>query len=114
MQRTFVTCTESGCHGSQAAARSAMITARQRLNALAATLNAQLAQVPASEFDPGDNRYTTAEGARFNAQLALFRGTETHNPFLAEALLLASIQQVQRDYGIAPGAGVSLRRELEH
>jgi predicted CXXCH cytochrome family protein len=114
MQRTFVTCTESGCHGSEAAARSAMITARQRLNALAATLNAQLAQVPASEFNPGDNRYTTAEGARFNAQLALFRGTETHNPFLAEALLLASIQQVQRDYGIAPGAGVSLRRELEH
>jgi predicted CXXCH cytochrome family protein len=114
MQRSFVTCTESGCHGSQAAARSALLTARQRLDALAATLNAQLARVPASEFDDGDNRYTTAEGSRFNAQLAMFRGTEVHNPFLAEALLLASIQQVQREYGVAPAAGTSLRYELRH
>lgn len=114
MQRTFVTCTESGCHGSQAAARSAMQTARLRLDALAATLNAQLARVPASEFADTDNRYTTAEGARFNAQLAMFRGTEVHNPFLAEALLIASIQQVQREYGIAPATDVSLQYELGH
>lgn len=114
MQRTFVTCTESGCHGSQNAARSALLTARQRLNTLAATLNAQLARVPASEFSDTDGRYTTAEGARFNAQLGLFRGTETHNPFLAEALLIASIQQVQRDYGVAPAPDVSLQYELGH
>jgi predicted CXXCH cytochrome family protein len=107
-QRTFETCTTAGCHGSQNAARSAMTTARLRLNTLAATLNAQLAQVPASEFSDTDGRYTTAEGARFNVQLALFRGTETHNPFLAEALLIASIQQVQAEYGIAPSSGVSL------
>jgi predicted CXXCH cytochrome family protein len=112
MQRTFATCTEAGCHATQASARTAMTLARSRLNALAATLNAQLAQVPASEFSDTDNRYTTAEGARFNAQLALFRGTEVHNPFLAEALLIASIQQVQREYGIAPSASISLAYEL--
>lgn len=111
-QRSFLTCTAAGCHASQASARSALQTARQRLNNLAAVLNAQLAQVPASEFDPNDGRYTTAEGARFNAQLAVFRGTETHNPFLAEALLIASIQQVQRDYGIPPGPIASLEHEL--
>jgi predicted CXXCH cytochrome family protein len=101
-ERSFQTCTAAGCHGSEAAARSAMTVARARLDMLAATLNAQLAQVPASEFSDSDGRYTTAEGARFNAQLALFRGTEVHNPFLAEALLIASIQQVQAEYGVAP------------
>jgi predicted CXXCH cytochrome family protein len=114
MQRTFTTCTTAGCHGSENAARSALLTARQRLNTLAATLNGQLARVPASEFNPNDGRYSTAEGARFNAELALFRGTEVHNPFLAEALLIASIQQVQRDYGVAPSGGVSLQYELSH
>jgi predicted CXXCH cytochrome family protein len=108
MQRTFVTCTEAGCHATETAARNAMVTARQRLNTLADILDAQLAQVPATEFAPG-GRYTTAQGSRFNVQLARFRGTETHNPFLAEALLIGSIQQVQREYGIPPGAGVSLR-----
>jgi predicted CXXCH cytochrome family protein len=112
MQRTFVTCTEGGCHSTEQAARNAMLFARNRLNTLAATLNAQLAQVPASEFSDADNRYTTAEGARFNAQLALFRGTEVHNPFLAEALLIASIEQVRREYGIAPSPGTSLEFEI--
>jgi predicted CXXCH cytochrome family protein len=111
-QRTFVTCTQAGCHGSQAAARNALTVARVRLHTLAATLNAQLAQVPASEFSDTDNRYTTAEGARFNAQLAVFRGTEVHNPFLAEALLIASIQQVEREYGIAPSPSISLDHEF--
>ncbi|HSJ23563.1 MAG TPA: cytochrome c3 family protein [Longimicrobiales bacterium] len=107
-QRSFQTCTAAGCHASQATARNAQQLARQRLLSLAATLNAQLALVPAAEFDPNDGVYTTAEGARFNAQLAVFRGTEVHNPFLAEALLIASIQQVQRDYGVGPGSTTSL------
>jgi predicted CXXCH cytochrome family protein len=111
-QRSFLTCTAAGCHASETSARNALQITRQRLNTLAAILQAQLAQVPASEFDPSDNRYTTAEGARFNAQLAVFRGTETHNPFLAEALLIASIQQVQREYGIAPPPAVSLEPGL--
>jgi predicted CXXCH cytochrome family protein len=99
-QRSFETCTASGCHGSQNAARSAMIVATQRITTLANQLNALLAQVPATEFDENDGRYSTAEGARFNAQLALFRGSVIHNPFLLEALLIASIQQVRQEYGL--------------
>jgi hypothetical protein len=98
-QRSYASCATGGCHGSQEAARSAHTTAELRLATLATQLNAQLAAVPAAEFSASDNRYTTAEGARFNAQLGLLNGTEVHNPFLAEALLIGSIAQVQKDYG---------------
>jgi predicted CXXCH cytochrome family protein len=100
--RSFRTCATNGCHTTEGAARAALATATARIERLASQLNAQLAQVPASEFSETDNRYTTAEGARFNAQLALFPGSVVHNPFLIEALLIASSQQVQREYGIAP------------
>lgn len=56
----------------------------------------------------GDDRYTTAEGSLFNSQLAAMRGSETHNPFLIEALLTASIQQVEIEYGISPAPGTVL------
>jgi predicted CXXCH cytochrome family protein len=95
-QRSFQSCAVGGCHGSEGAARSAQLTARLRLDTLADELEALLAGVPATEFAPG--RVTTALGARFNVQLARFRGTEVHNPFLMEALLIASIQQVRREY----------------
>lgn len=111
-QRTFRTCTGSGCHGSENAARSAMLVVRQRINAYIAGLNAQLAAVPASEFDPNDNRYTTAEGARFNAQLGARSGSAVHNPFLMEALLIGSIQQVQKDYGVASSIRIDFDAEL--
>jgi predicted CXXCH cytochrome family protein len=102
--RTFRTCTGAGCHGTEGAARSAMIVVRQRLDLWNDQLKSQLARVPAAEFSPTDGRYSTAEGARFNSQLADRSGSATHNPFLMEALLIGSIQQVQRDYGIAPAA----------
>jgi predicted CXXCH cytochrome family protein len=104
LERSFRSCAVSGCHGSEGAARSAQLVARQRLDALANQLESQLARVPAEEFAPG--RVTTALGARFNVQLARFRGTEVHNPFLMEALLIATIQQVRVEYGIAPAGGV--------
>jgi predicted CXXCH cytochrome family protein len=117
-QRTFRTCTGSGCHGSENAARSAMIVVRQRLDNWNNQLKSQLARVPAAEFNPNDGRYSTGEGARFNSQLADRSGSAAHNPFLMEALLIASIQQVQRDYGISPSASaaeldVQLRRVLK-
>jgi predicted CXXCH cytochrome family protein len=106
-QRTFRTCAVSGCHGSEGAARSIMTVVRQRLDQWNDQLKSQLARVPAAEFDPNDNRYSTAEGARFNSQLADRSGSAVHNPFLMEALLIGSIQQVQRDYGIAPGVSAA-------
>lgn len=111
-QRSYASCTTSGCHGNQNAARSAQIAAAATLDLLASQLEAQLAQVPAAEFNSADNRYSTAEGARFNAQLARMPGTEVHNPFLVEALLIASIQQVQEDYGVAPSSPLSLTPQL--
>jgi len=77
-----------------------------------AMLPFELAKVPAAEFNANDNRYSTAEGARFNAQLALINGSEVHNPFLVEALLLGSITQVERDYGVTPSGAVDLTPRL--
>jgi predicted CXXCH cytochrome family protein len=111
-ERTFRTCTTAGCHGTENAARSAMITVRQRIDAWNADLKAQLAQVPATETNPNDNRYTTAEGARFNSQLADRSGSVVHNPFLLEALLIASIQQIEDDYGIAGRRQIDYPAEL--
>lgn len=112
-ERTFQTCTGAGCHGTEAIARSLQQVATDRLNDLATALNNMLAQVPATEFDAADGRYSTAEGARFNYQLAAdFPGTAVHNPFLMEALLRASIRQVSTDYGIGMSSNISLEREL--
>ncbi len=112
-QKTFQTCAASGCHASQDVARSLQQVARQRLDLLAEQLDALLARVPATEFNTNDSRYTTGEGARFNHELATkFGGSAVHNPFLMEALLIASIRQVQSDYGLAPAAGLSLQPQL--
>jgi predicted CXXCH cytochrome family protein len=113
-QRTFRTCTGAGCHGSENAVRSVTITVTQRINSWNNQLKALLARVPATEFNPNDSRYSTAEGARFNSQLADRPGSVSHNPFLLEALLIASIQQVQRDYGLTSAtAAAELQAHLE-
>jgi predicted CXXCH cytochrome family protein len=111
-QRSFDACTASGCHGSPDAARFAYDAATQRIDALVAEVNAMVAEVPASEFNTSDGVITTGEGAKFNAALGAMAGSPIHNPFLMEELLTASIKQLQKDYGIAPAAGVSLQNIL--
>jgi predicted CXXCH cytochrome family protein len=111
-ERTFRTCAQAGCHGTEAVARTLITVVRDRLHTLADALQAMEALVPAAEYDPADTRYTTAEGARFNRELAQFRGSEIHNPWLIEALLRGSIRQLQLDYGLAPPAGINLEQEL--
>jgi len=110
-QRSFKSCTAGGCHGSEAAARSAMVVAEQRIATLNAELKRLLAQVPADQFAT-DATYTTAEGAQFNSELADMTGSAIHNPFLVEALLAASIQQLKADYGVAVKPGISLELQL--
>ena len=108
-EQSYQTCTEAGCHASEGVARSLRGLAETRINALAAELNAQLQQVPAAEFDANDGRYSTAEGANFNYQLAVnYPGSAVHNPFLVEALLLATIAQVEDDYGVAAAPTLSM------
>jgi len=96
--RSFQTCTN--CHGTEAVARNLQIIAENRIAGYANTLEALLARIPASEFDPNDGRYSVGEGARFNLQLARFNGAAVHNPFLIEALLVASIDEVRSRYAL--------------
>jgi predicted CXXCH cytochrome family protein len=104
-QRTFQSCTASGCHGTPEIARSRLELVRSEIQTLVTALVAMEAQIPAVEFTT-NSRLITARGARFNRRLAEFRGSEVHNPVLVRLLLRASIRQVQSDYGINPPPGV--------
>ena len=111
-QRSFKACAVSGCHGSENGARSAIIAVWARFDLLTSTLDAMIAQIPASEFITGDNLITTGEGAKFNSALAKLSGSAAHNPFLVEALVTATIKQVQTDYGISAPASINLNNTL--
>lgn len=110
-EKNYEGCAVSGCHGSAVGARSAMLASTLRLQNLADQIDALVAQVPATEFDSSDGRYTTGEGAKFNAGFAGFSGSAAHNPFLVEALMIASINQLRTEYGLTV-QGVSLERQL--
>src|SRR5918994_622973 len=115
-ERNFTGCTTSGCHGSVEAARSAFLTANQRILDLTTELDALLALPgPAAELNPSDGIFTVADGANFNSQLAKLPGSPTHNPFLMEKLLVATIDAVNVAYGLpaASRTGVSLQRQLK-
>jgi hypothetical protein len=98
-QRRYEACATSGCHTSGAFARTLHTLAEQDILPLVAQLRAMLATRPASDTARNDGRYTTAEGSWFNVKLAEAPGALVHNPFLIEALIRASIAQMQRDYG---------------
>ena len=101
-ERRYEACAGSGCHTSAASARGLHSVAESRILPLIAQLDALLARIPASEFSATDGRYTTAEGSKFNSGVAKNGGAIVHNPFLVEALLRASIEQIRRDYGLVP------------
>ena len=111
-ERRFEGCSTGGCHGSAAVARTALSRVTLRLDPLIAELEGLIALIPADQFVTGDDLITTGEGAKFNLDLAGQQGSPLHNPFLIEALLMASIQQVEVDYGLAPSPGLSLERQL--
>jgi predicted CXXCH cytochrome family protein len=112
-ERTFASCTTSGCHGDQDAARSAYIVATTRIADLVARLEALLDLVPPSELNRDDDIFTTAEGADFNRILGAITSSAIHNPFLTEALLTASIRQMEQDYDLAPSPALSLENVLD-
>jgi hypothetical protein len=104
-QRDFTSgCTTSGCHGSAEAAVSAYTTAFARITDLIAEVQGKLATVPVGELSATDGRFTVADGANFNAQLAALPGSPVHNPFLIEQLLLASSAALDAAYPPAPPA----------
>jgi hypothetical protein len=100
-QKRFKTCTASGCHGSENAARSALVTNEARLQALTTEVNRLWPLAPKTEINATDGKTTVAEGAKFNGSILLGdRSRGVHNPFLLEALLRASIDALKSTYSI--------------
>jgi hypothetical protein len=112
--RTFKGCVASGCHGTEQAARSALTVARTRITNLSARLKTMIDVVRKNEVVGNDNKWTSAEGAEFNYQLAIRAGSVVHNPFLTEALLTASIAEMNRRYAIPLPANIPLENVLRH
>ncbi|MDH5642819.1 MAG: cytochrome c3 family protein [Gemmatimonadota bacterium] len=107
-------CTGAGCHATGDVARNAYTTATTRIANLVADVDALLAlPAVAPEFNRFDGIFTVADGAWFNARLGELPGTAIHNPFLAEQLLVASIQAIKDTYGVTvPAPLASLELEL--
>jgi predicted CXXCH cytochrome family protein len=134
--RTFQTCAASGCHATQEVAANAFNTVRARMkfftDQLWLNLNgdgniqatptdggllATLKATQPGQWSTTDNMITPAEGAEFNARLCGEYGQSNadnskgiHNPFLCEALLIATIDYLRDFYNLpAPGAGARAR-----
>jgi len=109
--RSYKSCTGGACHGSEQTAFSALTAATARITFLSGQLLGQLQQVDPNLAAAGGEiagaaPFTVGDGAYFNYSLANFkgsiRGSAVHNPFLIEALLIASIEAVRKEYGVAP------------
>jgi predicted CXXCH cytochrome family protein len=108
-QRSFRSCVASGCHATQGAARTAIETAEADIALLTGALDNMLTQVPASQKLPAAaGKVTSARGAAYNSALAKSHGAEVHNPFLLKALLRASIEQINKEYGVPKPPGLNL------
>ena len=119
--RSWQACTAAGCHGDATSAVAAFNLSDQRLDQLTAQIwddrngndavdaapidggyLSDLTNVPLTEYSPSDGRTSPAEGARFNVRMLRSNGADgshgVHNPFLAEALLRATIEELQNSY----------------
>jgi predicted CXXCH cytochrome family protein len=121
--RSFRACAASGCHATEGVARNARTTAQNRMAGLVRTLWIDVDgdnRVDAFPTDSGlipqakaaapadwtvNPTITVGEGAEFNAFLFRLAGTAVHNPFYAEALANATIDELRAHYGLpAPPA----------
>ncbi len=133
-QRSFAACSSSGCHASQDVARGLYESLGSEMDYLASILwvdvngngkvdsvdTGLLTKVPATEFKTRSATvnntlpYTVAEGARFNVQLiSADRSHGVHNAPYLRALLIASIQAVQAQYGLAAPPAAQLKLQAE-
>jgi predicted CXXCH cytochrome family protein len=135
--RSFQSCAQSGCHANATVAANAFTTVRARMKFLAdqlwlnlnndGTLQASptdgglLAQVKLTrptEWSNTDIVITPAEGAEFNARLCgeynqanSDNSKGVHNPFLCEALLIATINYIRTYYAL-PAASPDVQAQL--
>jgi hypothetical protein len=130
--RSWAACTASGCHGDATTAVSAFTLSDQRLDQLTAQiwndLNANdileaaptdggylsdFVNVPPTEYVTNDGRITPAEGAQFNVRMLRDGGADgshgVHNPFLAEALLRANVDELRATYPGLPQASPAVQ-----
>lgn len=126
--RSFQACTGGACHGSEEAAFSAVTAATTRIQRLVDELEELLEEVdpnldgPGGAIDAANPTFTVAEGAFFNLELAQFGnatfgtdnilGSTVHNPFLVEALLIASINAVEEEFGVQANVAADWDAEL--
>jgi predicted CXXCH cytochrome family protein len=97
-EKTYKACV--GCHAEDVA-ETLVDGAETDIAPLIAQLQALVDAVQASmpgEFSTSDDRYTVAEGSKFNLGLAEAKGSVVHNVFLIRALLNASIAAMQTTY----------------
>jgi predicted CXXCH cytochrome family protein len=109
--KTFRSCTTSGCHASETVARTLYLTDSARVLQLVNAANSAIAKVAAikpADCKLGGPTYTSCLGTQFNVSLAQSPGAFVHNPFLIEQLLIASINQLQKEYGVTPDVSVPL------
>ncbi|MEO8333439.1 MAG: cytochrome c3 family protein [bacterium] len=110
--KTFRSCASAGCHASEGVARTLYITDSIRILQLVTSANSAIKNVKAIDATAcvlvAGKPYTSCLGTQFNVSLAQSPGAFVHNPFLLEQLLIASINQIQKDYGVTPSAGASL------
>ena len=135
--RSWQTCSASGCHANAAVAANIFNTVRARMKFLTdqlwvdtdlsgsmqasptdAGLLATLRVTRAAEWSTTDNRISVAEGAEFNARMCGEYAQSTsdnskgaHNPFLCEALLIATINYVRSFYSM-PAASAQVQAQL--
>ena len=102
--KTFRSCVSGSCHASETVGRTLYVTDSVRIYQLVAQANSAIAKVKAAQ--PSQcvlgKVYTSCLGTQFNVSLAQAPGAFVHNPFLIEQLLVASINQLQKDYGVTP------------
>jgi predicted CXXCH cytochrome family protein len=136
--RSWQSCASSGCHGNAAAAQNAFTTVRNRMKFLVDQLwidsngNGSLQAAPTdagllptvrqmspAQWSTTDNTITPAEGAEFNARLCGEYGQSNadnskgvHNPFLCEALLIATINYIRSYYNL-PAASAEVQAILD-
>jgi predicted CXXCH cytochrome family protein len=104
-QQSFRGCTGSGCHATEATARSSWVAGESDIQTLAALLKTMIDQVPAAEF--AANKVNAGKGAEFNYSMALQAGAAAHNPFLVKALLRYSGVALNQTYGIPLPPGLA-------
>jgi len=103
--KTFRSCASGSCHASETVARTLYVTDSVRIYQLIGQANSAIAKVKGaqpSQCTLGGPTYTSCLGTQFNVSLAQAPGAFVHNPFLIEQLLVASINQLQKDYGVTP------------